>query len=157
MQELRQYLENAAEYLYSKDNVLQFLFFNGRKDVLLWCSNITRMGVWATSFNTLIFSYIMKLNVIGIRNYPNGLYGNNMHTHLLQLRLPDLIPNKPAIHVLHHQLGSPMEIINNCNHFAYLKPTSLTSDERLNYDLQNNQRQPITFPESDVLNKDQES
>ena len=78
----------------------------------------------------------MKLNVIGIRNYPNGLYINNMHTHLLQLRLPDLIPDKSAIHMFHRQLGTPLEIVNNCNHIAYLKPTSLPTAESLNCGIQ---------------------
>ena len=87
----------------------------------------------------------MKLNVIGIHNYSYGLYGNNMHTHLLQLRLPYLIPDKPAIHVLHHQLGSPLEIVNNCNHFAYLKPTLLPFTESLNCDMKNSHRLPIFF------------
>ena len=101
------------------------------------------MRVWATTFDTLIFSYIMKLNVIVIGNYLNGFSANNMHHYLLQLRLPDVIPDKPAIHVYFHRLGSPLEITSNCSHFSYLKPTSIPTDERINCDLQNSQRQPI--------------
>ena len=83
--ELRQYLKNTVEYLYNNDNELQYLFSKERKDVTLWCSTITRMGVWATSFDSLIFSYIFKLNVIGVRKYPNSLLGNNNQLYILQL------------------------------------------------------------------------
>ena len=71
--ELRQYMRNAVEHLYYNDHALRYLFSKERKDVTLWCSTIIRMGVWATSFDSLIFSYIFKLNVIGVRNYFNGL------------------------------------------------------------------------------------
>ena len=129
---LRQYLKNTVEYLYYNDHALQYLLSKERKEVTLWCSTITRMGVWATSFDSLIFSYIFKLNVIGLRNFPNGLLGNNNRLYLLQLQMPDLIPDKPAIHVLNHQFGSPLEIVNNCKHFGYLKPTSLHTTHSIN-------------------------
>ena len=150
VQDLRQYLRDVVAYWYPSDRLLQCLFSYERQDVTLWCSMITRMGVWATTFDTLIFSYIMTLNVIVIGNYLNGFSANNMHHYLLQLRLPDVIPDKPAIHVYFHRFGSPLEIANNCNHFAYLKPTSIPTDERINCDLQNRQRQPI-------VSQDQES
>ena len=103
------------------------------------------------SFDSLIFSYIFKLNVIGVRNYPNGLWGNNNRLNLLQLRLPDLIPDKPAIHVLNHRLGSPLEIVNNCNHFGYLMPISLPTTESLV------QRLPIISQESEITSSQQSS
>ena len=95
--ELRQYMRDTISYLYCNDGVLRSLFYCERQDVRLWCSKITRMGVWATTFDTLIFSYIMRLNVVVIANYLNGFFANNMHCYLQQLRLPDVIPNEPAI------------------------------------------------------------
>ena len=71
------------------------------------------MGVWVSSFDSRIFSYIFRLNVIGVKNYSNGLWGNNNRTSLLQLRVPDAFPDTPAIHVLIHQLGRPLEIVKN--------------------------------------------
>ena len=130
-------MRNAVEHLYYNDHALRYLFSKERKDVTLWCSTIIRMGVWATSFDSLIFSYIFKLNVIGVRNYSNGLWGNCNQTFMHQLRLPDIIPESPAIYVLNHQFGSPLGIVNNCNHFGYLKPTSLPTTDSLS------QRLPI--------------
>ena len=157
VQELRQYMRDIIAYLYYNDGVLRFLFSYERQDVRLWCLKITWMGVWATTFDTLIFSYIMRLNVVVIENYLNGFSANNMHCYLQQLRLPDVIPNKPAIHVFFHQFGRSLDLTNNGNHFAYLKSTSLPTDERLNYDTQNRQRQSIISQESEALDAYQQS
>ena len=64
----------------------------------------------------------MKLYVIVIGNYLNGFSANSMHCYLLQVRLPNIIQAEPAIHVYFHQFGSPLEMANNGNHFAYLEP-----------------------------------
>ena len=137
--ELRQYMRNVVEYMYYNDHVLQYLFSKERTDLTLWCSTIIRMGEWATSFDSLILSYIFKLNVIGLRNHSNGLWGNSNQNFMHQLRLPDIFPEFPAIYVLNHQLGSPLEVANNCNHFGYLKPISLATNENFS------QRLPIIF------------
>ena len=81
------------------------------------------MGVLATTFDTLEFFYIMRLNIIAIRNDVSNISANNMHSYLLQLRLPDVIQDKPAIHMLHHRIGRPLDIFSNGNHFTYLKLT----------------------------------
>ena len=78
--ELRQYMRNVVEYMYYNDHVLQYLFSKERTDFTLWCSTIIRMGEWTTSFYSLVFSYIFKLNVSGVRNHSNGLWGNSNRT-----------------------------------------------------------------------------
>ena len=79
------------------------------------------MGVWATTFDTLIFSYVTKLNVITIGNYRNGTIANSMHSYLLQLGFSNIIPDIPAIHVYFHIVSRPLEKVNNGNDFAYLE------------------------------------
>ena len=43
---LRHYLRDTVSQLYYNDPLLQRLFFKERQDFSLWCSKITRMGVW---------------------------------------------------------------------------------------------------------------
>ena len=90
------------------------------------------MGVWAINFDMLIFVYAMKLNVIVIGKYMNGFHANNMCYCLSLLGFSNIIPDKPAILVYHHQFCSPLETVYNSNHFAYLKPISATTDVLVN-------------------------
>ena len=79
-------------------------------------------GVWATTFDTLILSYVMKLNVIVIGNYLNGFSANSMHYYLPQLRLPIIIEVELSIRVYFNQFVSPLEMVDDGNHFVYLEP-----------------------------------
>ena len=65
---------------------------------------------------------MMKINDIVIGNYLSGFSANCMHSYLLQLCLPNSNLAEPAIYVYHHLFGSPLEMVNNGNHFAYLEP-----------------------------------
>ena len=151
-------MKDIVTYLYASDRVLQYLFHFERQDIIEWCSKILRMGVCATTFDTLIFSYIMRLNVVVIEKFINGFSGNNMYVYLQQLRLPDVFPNKPAIHVYFHQLGRPLEITNNSNHFAYLKsPSGFCDESRSNNDAQNRQRYSIISQESEAFDAHKQS
>ena len=93
-------------------------------------------GVWATTFDSLIFVYVLKLNVITIRNYVNRFNANNMYSHLLQLQVHNSILVKSVIHIYFHKCGSPLEKAKNGNYFAYLEPFLASVDNLVNDVLQ---------------------
>lgn len=116
--DLRQQLNAIVLYLSIFDPVVSKLFKNHNKYISSWCSNITQMGERVTTFDALIFSYVMRVNVIIIGNYDNVLITNNMHSYLQQLRVHNSIPDKPAIHIYFHKSGSLLEKGSNVDHFA---------------------------------------
>ena len=54
-QQLRIYLRDMVNNLFVRDQVLQNLFDHHRIDFVWRCSNVIRMGVWATISDTLLF------------------------------------------------------------------------------------------------------
>ena len=157
VQELRIYMRDTVNHLFFHDQVLQHLFSHHRIDFLWWCSNITRMGVWANTFDTLIFSYVTKLNVITIGNYRNGMIANSMYSYLLQLGFSNIIPDRPAIHVYFHIFGRPFEKVNNGNHFAYLEPIISHVYDSVENGLEYSHKPNIISQESDVIELEQSS
>ena len=68
-----------VNYLIPNDLVLRHLFTYERIECTQLCLTITRMGEWARTFDMLMFSFVLKLNVIVIGNYFNGFFANNMY------------------------------------------------------------------------------
>ena len=94
---------------------------------------------------------MMKINVIVIGNYLNGFSANRIYSYLLQLRLPNIILAEPAIHVYHSLFGSPLEMVNNSNHFAYLEPITTPVYASMDNDIQYTHIPNIISQESDVI------
>ena len=151
IQELRIYLKDMVNYLIPNEPGLQRLFTFKRIDYAQWCLRITRMGEWANTFEIFIFSYVMKINVIGIGNYLGSFSENNMHEYALQLRLPDTFPDKPSIHLYFHKCGHPLEMNNNGNNFAYLEPLSVTIYDSLDNGMQHSHTTNIISQKSNVI------
>ena len=116
---------------------------------------ITRMGKWATTFDTLIFAYVIELKMIVIGNYLNGFSANNMHGYLLQLRLPNSILDKPAIHVCFYELGCQLEMVNNGNHFAFLESITAPIYDSVDNDIQHSHTPNIISQEIDLIEVEQ--
>ena len=113
------------------------------------------MGEWANTFEICVFSYVMKINVIGIGNYLGSFSANNMHEYGVQLRLPDTFSDKPTIHVYFHKYGYPFEMNNNGNHFAYLEPISAIMYNSLDNSIQHGHTTNIISQELDVIDLEQ--
>ena len=118
VQELRFYLRDMVHYLIPNDLVLQRIFSHEQINHAQWCQRITIMGEWANTLDTFIFSYLMKINVIGIGNYLGRFHENNMHVYAQQLRLPSTFPDKPAIHVYFHKYGHALEMNASGDYFC---------------------------------------
>lgn len=105
---LRQYLSSVVLTCFQNDDVLQSLFlFEGitRKD---WCESIVIDGRWTSTFDVIVFSYVMKINVITVGNYMNGFsvqssktYFNTINPHLDRTS-QQWIPDEPTIHLFFH-------------------------------------------------------
>ena len=76
VKELRIFIRDMVNNFIHNNIMLQRIFTCKGKYYVLWCSRITRMGMWVTSFDTLIFAYVMKIYVIIIVNYLNGFSAN---------------------------------------------------------------------------------
>ena len=74
-----------------------------------------------------------------------------MHSYFQQLRLSDTIPVKPAIHIYFNQYGSPLEMVNNGNHFAYLEFISTPTNKTVNNVLLRSNKPNIITQESGVI------
>ena len=78
---LRQYLSSVVLTCFKNDDVLQSLFlFEGitSKD---WCESIVIDGRWTSTFDVIVFSYVMKINVITVGNYMNGFSVQSSKTY----------------------------------------------------------------------------
>ena len=77
----------------------------------------------------------MKVNIIIIRNYVNGLIANNLYSYLQQFQVHDIIPDKSTIYVYFRKKGDPLEKRNNGDHFAYLEPISVSAGKNSGDDI----------------------
>ena len=93
----------------------------------------------------------MKRNAIVVGYHQNGFSANSTNSYLLQVRLPNIIQDEPVIHVYFHQFGTPLEMVNNDIHFAYLGPISASIYDYVNNDIQCIHTPNIISQESDVL------
>ena len=87
----------------------------------------------------------------------NGFHANNMCSCLSLLGFSNTIPDKPAIHVYHHQFCSPLEKVQDGNHFAYLEPISDTTDVLVNDGLQHSHKPTVISNESNALDSNHKS
>ena len=78
----------------------------------------------------MIFSYVMKTNVITVGNYLNGFsiqsMKNYFHTINPHLEVSDegFIAEHPQIHIFFHIHKNPLVGASSGNHFGYLQPLS---------------------------------
>ena len=125
---LRQYLSSVVLTCFKNDDVLQSLFlFEGitSKD---WCESIVIDGRWTSTFDVIVFSYVMKINVITVGNYMNGFsvqssktYFNTINPHL-DGTSQQWIPDEPTIYLFFHMHLSPLVPAPSGNHFGFLEP-----------------------------------
>ena len=127
VEELRLYLSSMVLCSFHNDELLQKIFQSYRIDYNSWDTYITNMHEWAKQLDILVFSYIMKFNVISVGNYSNGFILNNMQSYLNQmLRLEENnILENDTVYVYFHNIGRPLEKMTNGNHFAYLEPIAV--------------------------------
>ena len=134
---LRQYLSSVVSTCFRDDEVVQNLFEYEGVNYKNWCKSIETDGRWTSTFDRMIFSYVMKTNVITVGNYLNGFsiqsMKNYFHTINPHLEVSDqgFIPEHPQIHIFFHIHKSPLVGASSGNHFGYLQPLSSCT---LNFD-----------------------
>ena len=129
---LRQYLSSVVSTCFRDDEVIQNLFEYEGVNYKNWCKSIETDGRWTSTFDMMIFSYVMKTNVITVGNYLNGFsiqsMKNYFHTINPHLEVSDegFIPEHPQIHIFFHIHKNPLVGASSGNHFGYLQPQHLT-------------------------------
>ena len=128
---LRQYLSSVVLSCFQNDNVLQSLFvFEGItcKD---WCDSIVIDGRWTSTFDVIVFAYLMKVNVIAVGNYLNGFTIQSARNSVfiinpyLDVASQQYIPEEPkVVHLYFHMHLYPLVGETLGNHFVYLEPLS---------------------------------
>ena len=78
---LRQYLSSVVSTCFRDDEVIQNLFEYEGVNYKNWCKSIETDGRWTSTFDMLIFSYVMKTNVITVGNYLNGFSIQSMKNY----------------------------------------------------------------------------
>ena len=133
---LRQYLSSVVSTCFRDDEVVQNLFEYEGVNYKNWCKSIETDGRWKSTFDMMIFSYVMKTNVITVGNYLNGFsiqsMKNYFHTINPHLEVSDqgFIPEHPQIHIFFHIHKSPLVGASSGNHFGYLQPIESASEIR---------------------------
>ena len=77
VQDIRVYLHKIVLETVGSDYYLQSIFNYCNHDPFMWCINIVQSGKWANRLDVLVFTYIMKMDVITIGNYLNGFVINS--------------------------------------------------------------------------------
>ena len=99
---------------------MQQIFKKCKVDFRSWCNNIVEEGTWSTSFDMLVFSYSMNLNVIIVGNYAHEFSVISNQEILLKLSIN--ISMNDNIYILYHIYMKPLQKMQDGNHFAYLEP-----------------------------------
>ena len=103
------------------------LFLFEGKDYKAWCKATAYNGTWATIFDMLIFSYVLKVNIVLVGNYLKEFLRNDMRVYFLRQNqrlktsLHVWIPENPVIHLFFHAFSNPLQRTSNGNHFGYLE------------------------------------
>ena len=124
---LRLYITGMVSLWFENDGVLRSLFLFEGKDYKAWCKTTACNGTWATTFDMLIFSYVLKVNIVSVGNYLEGFLHNDMRAYFLrqnqhlETSLHEWIPENPVIHIFFHAFGNPLQRTSNGNHFGYLE------------------------------------
>ena len=123
VQEMRIYLRQIVSYLYYNDQCMQQIFKKSKVDLRSWCDNIVEKGTWATSFDMLVFSYSMNLNVIIVGNYAHEFTViSNKEILIHKLKINVNISMNGNIYILYHIHMKPLQKVQEGNHFAYFEP-----------------------------------
>ena len=130
---LRQYVTDMVSLWFENDGVLRSLFLFEGKDYKHWAKRTANNGTWASTFDMLVLSYVLKVNIVSVGNYLEGFACNDMRVYFmtqnphLPSSLKECIPKDPVIHIYFHLFGNPLEKTSNGNHFGYLEPIPTTS------------------------------
>jgi len=110
---LRQYLSSIVSTCFREDEVIQSLFEYEGVNYKDWCTLIETDGRWTSTFDMMIFSFIMITNVTTVGYYLNGSSIQSMRNYFFTIN-PHLdvsnqqwIPEDPNIHtffthICHH-------------------------------------------------------
>ena len=63
---LKQHITGIVSLWFENDGVLHSLFLFQGKDYKSWCKTIACYGTWATTFDMLVFSYVLQVNVVSV-------------------------------------------------------------------------------------------
>lgn len=124
---LRQYVTDMVSLWFENDGILRSLFLFEGKDYKYWVKRTACNGTWASTFDMLVFSYVLKVNVVSVGNYLEGFACNDMRVYFrtqnphLPSSLKECIPEDNAIFIYFHLFGKPLEKTINGNHFGYLE------------------------------------
>ena len=69
---LRQHLTRTVLSTYDNDPYLKKLFQSERLEVSSWYLSHSKMGQWATHFERMILSYLLRYEVYTVGNYMHG-------------------------------------------------------------------------------------
>ena len=104
---------------------LQAIFNLEQVDPRNWYTEILTPHTWSTRLELLVFSYIMKIDVVSVGNYLNEFMVIS-HQYVLAtlINVPVDNPDNKKIYILYHKHYHPLEKIISGNHFAYLEPVT---------------------------------
>ena len=95
------------------------------------------MEEWATYFEKMIFTYLLRYEVYTVGNYMHGFHFTSTSYELNQLlKIPCNISENGTIHLYNHIYGDPLRRAERFNHFAYLKPIDVNIIEMTNNTIQ---------------------
>jgi len=127
---LRQYLSSIVSTCFREDEVIQSLFEYEGVNYKDWCKSIETDGRWTSTFDMMLFSYIMKTNVTTVGKYSNGFSIQSMRNYFyminphLDVSSQQWIPEDTNIHIFFHTHMLQLVGALSGNHFAYLQPLS---------------------------------
>ena len=89
--------------------------------------SVVKQHEWATSLDSVLFSYLTNYNVITIGNYTNGFYSVDNERELSTIGINRDLSVNDTLHVYFHKFGKPLQKMiysegTAGNHFAYLEP-----------------------------------
>ena len=103
---LRQYLSSVVLSCFQNDNVLQSLFMFEGITCKDWCDSIVIDGRWTSTFDVIVFAYLMKVYVITVGNYLNGFSIQSARNSFfiinphLDVASRQYIPEEPKVHLI---------------------------------------------------------
>ena len=123
VQDIRYHLCESVEQSINQDLSIQKIFDLERVNPKDWFTNIVKSHTWTSRLEVSLFSYVMKIDVVTVGNYPNEFMVTSHQKNLWNLiNVPMYNPDNRKIYVLYHQQYRPLEKMIKGNNFAYLHP-----------------------------------